>query len=54
MNEFQLIQVSDYLTSNDIKDYTVRPGNNCIWVSYGMVDCYFIFRNDKLEDVIYD
>lgn len=54
MNEFQMIQVMDDLKRRDIKFYTMRPGNDCIWVSHGMLDCYYIFSDGKIVDIQYD
>ncbi len=54
MNEFQIIQVMDDLKSRGIDNYTMRPGNNCIWVSYPMIDCYYIFQDGQVVDIQYD
>ena len=54
MNEFEVILVHEDLHRKGIKDYTMRPGNDCIWVSYGLVDCYYIFREGRIVDVQYD
>jgi len=35
-------------------NYTMRPGNNTIWVTKGMVDMYFIIRNDQIVDIQVD
>jgi hypothetical protein len=32
----------------------MKRGNNCVWVSYGRVDAYYIFRDEKLVDVQID
>ena len=37
-----------------ITNAAIRPGNNCIWVSYGRVNCYYIFHNHKLINVQVD
>ena len=54
MNEFEMIQVMDNLKEHGIQNYSMRPGNNCIWVSYNLVNCYYIFRGGKIVDVQYD
>jgi hypothetical protein len=54
MNEFEMIQVMDRLQERGIKYYTMQPGNNCIWVSYNLVNCYYIFRGGKIVDIQYD
>jgi hypothetical protein len=57
-NEFDLIRVLDYLNSRGTKWATVRPGNDCIWVSSGSssvpINEYFIFREGKLVDIQID
>ncbi len=54
MNEFEVILVRDDLAKKDIQNYTMRPGNDCIWVSYGLVECYYIFRDGQIADVQVD
>jgi len=54
MNEFEMILVQDDLARQGIKDFTMRPGNGCVWVSYGRVNCYYIFRDGRIVDVQVD
>ena len=54
MNEFEVILVRDDLAKKDIQNYEMRPGNDCIWVSYGLVDCYYIFRGGRIVDIQID
>ena len=54
MNDFEVIMVADDLAKKGIQHYSMRPGNNCIWVSYGLIDCYYIFRNGKIVDIQVD
>lgn len=54
LNSFEVIQVTDDLRKHGIENYEMRPGNNCIWVSYGLVDCYYIFRDGKIFDIQFD
>ena len=44
MNEFEVLLVQDDLHRKGIEHYAMRPGNDCIWVTYRLVDCYYIFR----------
>lgn len=55
MNEFEMIQVGDYMEKNspDVQ-YTMAPGNNCIWVYYSFMNLYFIFRDGKIADIQID
>jgi len=54
LNEFQLLQIMGDMESRGIKSYDVRPGNNCIWVSYSKVDCYYLFRDGRIVDVQFE
>lgn len=54
LNEFELLQVVEDLRKNGVKDYTIQPGNNCIWVSYGRINSYYIFRDSQIVDVQFD
>ena len=54
MNEFEVILVHEDLHRKGIKNYTMRQGNDCIWVSYGLVDCYYIFREGRIVDIQVD
>jgi hypothetical protein len=54
LNPFEVIQVQADLEKLGIKNYDMRPGNDCIWVNYGLVNCYYIFRDGKIADVQFD
>lgn len=54
INSIQALQVQADLESKGIKHFTMRPGNDCIWVSYGRIDCYYIFRDGKIVDIQVD
>jgi hypothetical protein len=54
MNPIEVMQVQIDLEKKGIKHYDMRPGNDCIWVSYGMIECYYIFRDGKIADVQID
>jgi hypothetical protein len=54
LNSFEVILVHEDMRQQGIVDYEMRPGNDCIWVNYGLVNCYYIFRNGQIADVQYD
>ena len=58
INEFELIVVLDKLKERGTEWATVRPGNDCIWVSSGSasvpINEYFIFRKGHLVDIQID
>lgn len=58
VNEFELIIVLDKLKEQRIEHATVRPGNDCVWVSWGSssvpMNAYYIFREGRLVDIQID
>jgi hypothetical protein len=54
MNEFEQMLVIEDMRKQGIVNYTMRPGNDCIWVSYGLINAYYIFRNGQIFDVQID
>ncbi len=54
LNEFEVILVHEDMRKKNISNYDMRPGNECIWVTYGLVDCYYIFRNGQIADIQFD
>ena len=55
MNEFEMLLVQDYMEKRHPNVfYTMLPGNDCIWVYYGQMNLYFIFRDGKIADIQID
>jgi hypothetical protein len=54
VNSFDRLLVVDDLLKKGITDYDIQPGNNCVWVSYDRVNCYYIVRDGQIADVQYD
>jgi hypothetical protein len=55
LNEFEAIQVADYMERTKPNTlYTMTPGNDCVWVYYGSINLYFIFRAGKIADIQID
>ena len=58
VNEFELIVVLDKLKQQNIDYATVRPGNDCVWVSWGSaqvpMNAYYIFNQGRLVDIQID
>jgi hypothetical protein len=47
--------VNDYMTATyPNMAYSTRKGNDCIWVSMGLVNMYFIIRDNKIADIQVD
>jgi hypothetical protein len=54
VNTFDRLLVIDDLSKRGVTDYTIYPGNKCVWVSYGRVNCYYIVRDGQIVDVQFD
>lgn len=55
LNEFELILAcADFEKRYPGDGYNVYPGNNCIWISAGLLDLYYIFRDGKIAEVQID
>lgn len=55
LNEFEAIQVGAYMEKTHPNVlYTMTPGNGCIWVYYGSINMYFVFRDGKIADIQID
>jgi hypothetical protein len=54
MNEFEAMLVIEELRKQGITNYTMRQGNNCIWVSHGVVNSYYIFNHGRIVDIQVD
>jgi hypothetical protein len=54
VNSFDRMLVIDDLVNQGIDNYTIRAGNQCVWVSYGRVNCYYMIHNGRIVDVQFD
>lgn len=54
VNAIDRIVIADWMKSRGIEHYTIQPGNNCVWVSYGRVNAYFKIKNSQVVDIIVD
>ena len=54
LNPIEVMQVQIDLERKGIKYYEMRAGNDCIWVNYGLVNCYYIFCDGKISDIQFD
>lgn len=54
MNSFEVMLVLEDLKKQGIEHYSIHPGNDCIWVSYGVINSYYIFRDGKIAEVQFD
>ncbi len=55
LNEFEVLLVADYMEKNHpTVHYTMTPGNECVWVYYGSINLYFVFRAGKIAEIQVD
>lgn len=55
LNKKDVKAVQDHLEKMGVSNYDMRPGNNCVWVSYGLVNCYYIMDQEhNIRDVQVD
>ena len=54
VNSFDRMLVVHDLIRQGIENYSIQPGNNCVWVSYGRINCYYIIRDGRIAEVQFD
>jgi hypothetical protein len=54
LNSFEVALIIEDLARQGIKDYSMTPGNNCVFVSFGLVSSYYIFHDGRIVDVQID
>jgi hypothetical protein len=54
LNPLEVILVADDMARKGINHYTMARGDDCIWVYYGQMNLYYIFREGRLVDVQID
>jgi hypothetical protein len=54
VNSFERILVTEDLAKRGITNFDIRPGNGAVWVSYGRINCYYVIRDGRIADIIYD
>ena len=56
LNPLEVILVEEHMKTHspNVTHYTMTKGNNCIWVYYGSMNLYYIFRAGKIADIQID
>jgi hypothetical protein len=54
VNEFEAMMVIEDLRKKGVTYADLRPGNQCVWVSYSQLETYYIFNNGRLVDIQID
>jgi len=55
LNPLEVIQVMDYMDQRypNVR-YSVTRGNGSVWVYWGSMNFYFLFKDGRISDVIVD
>ena len=54
LDPVQLLAVQADMQRKGVTYYTVARGNDCIWVYYGQMNLYYIFRGTEIVDIQID
>ena len=54
LNPLEVMIIAEQLEKQGVTYYDMRPGNDCVWVSYNRLETYWIFRNGRLVDIQID
>ena len=54
LNPLEVILVADDMARKGIRHYTMARGRDCIWVYYGYMNLYYIFRDGRIADIQID
>lgn len=54
VNPLELIAVAVDLDARGITHASIHKGNDCVWVSHGRLNEYYIFRDGKVVDIQID
>ena len=54
LNSLEVLVVAEALANKGIAQYSLLPGNDCIWASYNSINEYYIFSKGLLVDVQVD
>lgn len=54
IEQYKIDLITASLAAQGVTNFELRNGNDCIWVSYGRVECYYTFRDGKIVDIQVD
>jgi hypothetical protein len=54
LNPLEVMIIAERLAQDRVEHYTMRPGRDCVWVSYNRLETYWIFRAGRLVDIQID
>ena len=56
LNPLEVILVEEHMSekSPKVTHYTMTQGNDCIWVYYGNINLYYIFKEGRIHDIQID
>ena len=45
LNPLEVLVVAQHLERRGVRQYDMRPGRDCVWVSYNRLETYWIFED---------
>ena len=54
IEQYKVDLITADLAARGVTNFELRNGNNCVWVSYNSIDCYYIFKDEKLVNIQVD
>jgi hypothetical protein len=54
IEQYKVDLITANLAAKGVTNFEIRNGNDCIWVSYGHIDAYYVFRDGKIVDIQVD
>ena len=55
LNSLEVVQVVDYMDKHHPNNhYNITKGNQCVWVYWGDMNLYFVFRDGMIADIQVD
>ena len=54
IEQYKVDLITANLAAQGVTNFELRNGNNCVWVSYNSIDCYYIFKDEKLVNIQVD
>jgi hypothetical protein len=54
LNPLEVMVVEEDMARRGVTTYTMTKGNDCIWVYYGSMNLYYIFKEGRIHDIQID
>jgi len=54
LNPLEVMLVEEDMARRGVTTYTMTKGKDCIWVYYGSMNLYYIFKEGRIHDIQID